>query len=113
VVVDAQRRPIGMLTDRDLVVRVMAAGRDPERVTVADAMSRSPRVHWEHSPIEDALATMRAGVFRRLPVTDADGVLVGLLSADDVLELLAEELDAIRRLVAAQTHPARPAIEPR
>ena len=99
VVVDAAGRPIGVLTDRDLAVRVVAAGRDPRRTTVGDVMTQDPRTVGESTPIESALSLMRSGSFRRLPVVNEDGKLVGILSLDDVLGLLAEEFALIRGLL--------------
>ncbi len=99
VVLDSEKRPTGILTDRDLTVRVLAEGRDPFHTRVGDVMTRSPKTVREETPIEEALALMRAGQFRRLPVVDAEGALVGLVSLDDILDLLAEEFREIGRLV--------------
>ncbi|MCB9916072.1 MAG: CBS domain-containing protein [Planctomycetes bacterium] len=99
VVVDGQQRPIGILTDRDLALRLVAEGHDPAQVTVAEVMTAHPRTAPEDLPIEDALTRMRGFGVRRLPVVDAQGKLVGILSADDVLELVAEELGSIGRIL--------------
>lgn len=85
VIVDAARRPLGILTDRDVVERCLSAGRDPRRVRVADLMTGP--VHWarEDDALDHALERMaRLGV-RRLPVIDARERLVGILALDDVL----------------------------
>lgn len=102
VVVDEEGRPAGIVTDRDLVLRVMAQGRDPSRTPVMYAMTVAPRHAEEDTSIEDALARMREGPFRRLIVVGSDGRLVGVVTLDDVLELLGEELRAIGDLVAAE-----------
>jgi CBS domain-containing protein len=99
VVLDGERRPIGLLTDRDLVVRVVAPGRDPERVTVGEVMTRDVRCASEEMPIEVALSLMRTGPFRRVPVTGRDGRLVGILGLDDVLGLLTEEMGLVGGLL--------------
>lgn len=103
VVLDAAKRPVGLLTDRDLVVRVLAAAADPGAATVADIMMREPKTITEDGPIESALALMRAGAFRRLPVVDRDGRLVGILSLDDILALLAEEFAHIGGILNQQS----------
>ena len=103
VVLDAAKQPVGLLTDRDLVVRVLAVGADPGAATVADIMTREPKTIAEDSPIESALALMRAGAFRRLPVVDHDGRLVGILSLDDILALLAEEFAHIGGILNQQS----------
>lgn len=101
VVLDADRKPVGILTDRDLAVRVVAAGLDARKAKVAQVMSAHPRQVSEETPIEDAVATMRGLGVRRLPVVDAAGRLAGILSVDDVLELLVEELSNLGRIAAA------------
>jgi len=95
VVLDEARRPTGILTDRDVMVRCVAPGRDPEATPVGDVMSAPVASVVEATPIEDALERMRVLRVRRLPVVDEQGALVGLLALDDVLELLAEETATI------------------
>jgi CBS domain-containing protein len=99
VVLDAERRPSGILTDRDVVVRCVAPGRDPAATPIADVMSAPVATLGEATPIEDALERMRVLRVRRLPVVDAQGALVGILALDDVLELLAEESATIGALL--------------
>jgi CBS domain-containing protein len=102
VVLDEAKRPIGIVSDRDLTVRVLAEGLSPIETTVGQVMTHSPRTVSEETPIEEALAIMRSGPFRRIPIVDADGTLVGLLSVDDVLELLREEFNEIAQLIARE-----------
>jgi CBS domain-containing protein len=99
LVLDNDRRPVGIVTDRDIAVRVVGEGRDPANTTVADVMSRSPRTVSELAAIEDALALMRAHGVRRLPVVTPQGTLVGVVTLDDVLALLADELWQMGRLI--------------
>jgi len=99
VVLNDDRVPVGIVTDRDLTVRVLAEGRDGTQTAVAEVMTSSPKTVSEGTPIEDALGLMRVGSFRRVPVLDADGRLAGLLSLDDILDLLAEEFQDIGRLL--------------
>lgn len=103
VVLDERKRPAGVVTDRDLVLRVMAEGRDPAKTPVMLAMTVAPKSVSETTPIEDVLRIMRSGRFRRVPVVDAAGALVGVVSLDDVLELLAEEFQTIGGLIAAES----------
>jgi CBS domain-containing protein len=103
VVVDQLQRPIGILTDRDLAVRVVAHGADPFTTTVGEVMTRAPRTVLQSSPIESALGLMRMAACRRLPVVDDDGKLVGLVSLDDILDLLAEEFGQIGKLLAEES----------
>jgi CBS domain-containing protein len=99
VVVVEQRRPLGMLTDRDLVVRVIAADLDPDDVTVAEAMSDQPIFVAESCDVTAALGLMRDLAIRRVAVVDEQRELVGVVSLDDVLLTLAQDLDTIAELV--------------
>jgi CBS domain-containing protein len=99
VVLDDARRPVGLVTDRDLALRVVATGGDPSAVSVTYVMTEHPRTVSETTPIESALSLMRSGTFRRLPVVDDDGKLVGIVTLDDVLGLLAEEFALIGALL--------------
>jgi CBS domain-containing protein len=93
--------PVGVLTDRDVVIEVVAKGVDPMAVTVGDAMSRDPLVVAVEARPEHALRQMRTFGVRRAPVVDGAGKLVGVLSLDDVLDWLASTLvdaaGAVRR----------------
>ena len=99
VILDQAKRPVGLLTDRDLVLRVLAPGQDPRQTSVGAVMTKEPKTVTEGTPIEQALVLMRSGAFRRLPVVGGDGTLVGLISLDDILSLLAEELREVGTLV--------------
>lgn len=100
VVLDAQKRPVGMLTDRDLVVRVIAEGREPEATRIEAVMTREPAVAAVDLPIEQALLRMRQRGVRRLPVVDTRGELIGIVSVDDIVELLAGEIGNVGRVLA-------------
>ena len=99
VVLDDGRRPIGFVTDRDLMFHCVAEGRDADNVPLGEIMARPVVTVGEETPIEDALAMMARNGVRRLAVVDPEGRLAGLLALDDVLELLAEESATIGRLL--------------
>lgn len=103
VVVDERQLPIGILTDRDLMVRVVATGKSTQTTQVSDVMTAYPKTIAEEGSIESALALMRGGEFRRLPVVGRDGQLVGIVTLDDILMLLSEEFFEIGRLVERET----------
>ena len=113
LVLDGARRPVGLVTDRDLAIRVVAAGRDPQRVTVREVMTAHLKKVNEATSIESALSLMRSGAVRRLPVVDDDDGLVGILSLDDVLGLMAEEFASIRELLDREAPVAVRASWPR
>lgn len=85
---DELRRPIGVLTDRDIVVEVIAKKVDPAAVTVADVMSRQPMVADETEQLGDVLQAMRIAGIRRVPVVDARGALAGVVSIDDAFDVI-------------------------
>lgn len=103
VVINARREPVGILTDRDLVIRVLAEGKDPYATRVEEIMTPGPKTVSEAAAIEDALRLMRSGGFRRLPVVDREGKLAGLLTLDDVLMLLAEEFSTAGQVLQRET----------
>ncbi|HEY6125370.1 MAG TPA: CBS domain-containing protein [Steroidobacteraceae bacterium] len=88
-------KPVGVLTDRDLVVTVMAREADPRRLLVADVMTRELVAACEDDSLGAALAQMRRIGVRRLPVIGDHGELVGVLSLDDAIDALAKELGAV------------------
>lgn len=98
IILDGAKHPVGLLTDRDLVLRVLAEGKDPLATQVGAVMTKAPVTVSEATPIEQALALMRSGSFRRLPVVARDGALLGLVSLDDILSLIAEEFREIGAL---------------
>lgn len=102
VVIDDSRVPVGVLTDRDIALRVVVADRKGSRTPVLEVMTIVPRTVTETTPIEVALHEMRVGRFRRLPVVDAAGRLVGLVSLDDVLLLFAQEFRQIGGLIRGE-----------
>jgi CBS domain-containing protein len=99
---DGSRFPVGMLTDRDIAIEVVAFGLDPNALTAGDVMSEKPAVVEEDDDLLDALARMREQGARRLPVTGPDGALVGVIALDNVLEALAEQVDGMVGVLKSQ-----------
>lgn len=101
VVIDpaVEDRPIGLITDRDLVTRCLAAGLDPDETTIGACMSTPARTIAAGASVEEALAAMAEEGVRRLVVVEDDERLLGMLSLDDVLAHRALEDDEVRRLV--------------
>ena len=91
-VADQSLRPVGVLTDRDIVISVVARETDPRALRVGDVMTAHPVTIDATEPVEKALREMRRTGVRRLPVVARHGELIGVLSLDDVLEVLAGEL---------------------
>lgn len=99
VIVKPSSEPIAIVTDRDIVLRGVARALDPATTPVAVVMTREVRTVDEATPIEQAVRTMAGAGARRLVVTGSGGKLVGMLSLDDVTQLLVEEAEAIGRLL--------------
>lgn len=86
--VDPLRKPIGVLTDRDLVLAVMARDVSPSAVIVKDIMTPDPLTAKEDDELVDLLQGMRLAGIRRVPVVDARGALVGVIAIDDIVNLI-------------------------
>lgn len=99
VVVPEQPRgpqpPLGVLTDRDIAIAVVAKRADPASLKVGDVMSIQPVLAAETDSVDLALRTMRRAGVRRVPVVNGRGEVAGVLSLDDVLELIAREMDSV------------------
>ena len=98
--VDGERVPVGMLTDRDITVAVVAPGLDANAIRVGDVMSTELLTVNEDAGIAETVELMRIRGVRRLPVTDSDGRLIGLVAADDIMSLLAEEIAGLTGMIS-------------
>ncbi len=99
---DAQRVPVGIVTDRDIVVEVVAKNVDLDVVTVGDIMSFQLVSARDTDGVYETIQLMRMKGVRRLPIVNARGGLVGILALDDIIELLAEELSALAKVIARE-----------
>jgi CBS domain-containing protein len=102
VVVELGGAPVGLLTDRDIAIRCVAEEMDPDTTSVSQIMTTPVTTVQEDTPIEEAIRKMEASQIRRLVVVDYSDRLAGLLSLDDVLELLGEESETIGRVLQTQ-----------
>ncbi|MDE2389554.1 MAG: CBS domain-containing protein [Betaproteobacteria bacterium] len=91
--------PVGVVTDRDLVVEVLATELDEKVITVGDIMAPEVFTIKESMASYEAIEFMRRKTARRLPVVDDAGELTGILTLDDALQLLSEELLDLAKLV--------------
>ncbi|HEX9582382.1 MAG TPA: CBS domain-containing protein [Gemmatimonadales bacterium] len=99
---DRNNQAIGVTTDRDIAIRCVAAGLDPEHTPVTGVMTSPAQTIDQDTPIETAVARMANTATRRLVVTGEGRRLVGILSLDDIVDLLAEEAGSIGRLLQKQ-----------
>lgn len=85
---DELRRPIGVLTDRDIVIEVVAKKVEPAALSVEDLMNRQPLVANDNEELADVLQAMRIAGIRRVPVVDVRGALAGVFAIDDAFDLI-------------------------
>jgi len=99
---DGTRKPIGIITDRDIAIGVVAVGLDPEVLTVGDIMGSRIYTAPVDQGVLETVRQMRTKGIRRLPVVEGNGALAGIVTLDDLLALLAGELDKLAGLVARE-----------
>lgn len=99
---DGRRVPVGIVTDRDLVIEVMAKEVDPALFRMGDLVTRELFSAHEQDGVYETIQRMRVHGVRRMPVVDRDGALVGIVTLDDLLALLAEEMTALSRITARE-----------
>jgi CBS domain-containing protein len=105
---DRGRIPVGMLTDRDIAIAVVAQALDPRTLTAGEVMSGELVTADEQDDMLDTLQRMRRRGVRRVPVLTAAGTLAGIVTLDDLLELVAEQLgDVVKAIATEQSREAR------
>lgn len=101
--IEGRRVPIGIVTDRDIVMEIIAKSLDFNKLSVDDIMSPQLVSVQEDEGVFETIQLMGAKAIRRIPVVNRDGGLEGIVSADDVLDLLAEEMSQLAK-VAPRAH---------
>lgn len=99
---DEEREPVGIVTDRDIVVQVLAQGRDPGRTTVGDIMSTQLVIASESEDSSQALQRMVAHGVRRVPVVDSEQCVLGIVTLDDMLRIHAEEATSLAQVISKE-----------
>ena len=98
VIIDDQNGlnvPIGIVTDRDLVLEVLAQDISPDNITVCDVMSENIHSMQQNEDLFDALYLMAEKGIRRIPIINDEGGLEGILTLDDLLEVFAEKFSCL------------------
>lgn len=117
--IDGKLVPVGLLTDRDIAIEVVAFDVAARAITAGDLMSGDLAMVRPTDDVLTVLATMREHGVRRLPVIGEDGSLEGIVTADNLWEVLAEAIDGLARLVSSEqtrerkTRAARSVGQPR
>lgn len=105
VVVTNDAHPIGIATDRDLATRVVANGAEPNDLTAEDVMSGELCTVSPEAGFYEAAQTMSENGVRRLPICSAEDELVGIVTADDLAELLSDEHQQLAEIIRSQRPP--------
>ncbi|WP_281950571.1 CBS domain-containing protein [Nitrosophilus kaiyonis] len=92
------RIPVGILTDRDIVVEIVALQANPDDILIKDVMSKDLLIAKEKDDIYETLERMKDKGVKRVPVVDIYGYLIGILSSDDILELISQELNDLVKI---------------
>ncbi len=108
-IVEGVRKPVGIITDRDIVIEVVCAGLEAGTLRTGEIMSGSLAAVREQEGVFETLQLMRRRGIRRAPVIGEDGALIGIVAADDLIQLLAEEMNELAKLI--EHAKPRPGIE--
>jgi CBS domain-containing protein len=96
--VNGKRVPVGIVTDRDIVIEIIAQSLDLNEFSVGDIMGPQLVSVQEKDGVFETIRLMRTKGTRRIPVVNQEGGLVGIISADDILDLLADEMAELARV---------------
>jgi len=107
IVVARQGEPLGIVTDRDLALRVVADAQDANSLHVEDVMSPDPIFVSDRRSLDDVLKTMRDLGVRRLPVVDHSGLLEGIVTMDDILTHLARQIGQLGEAIERELELGR------
>ncbi len=105
IVVGEENRPVGIVTDRDIVIRIIARGGDPDALKAEEIMTKDPVTFREEMGIYEAIGKMTRQGIRRMPVVDRDGRLVGIITLDDIIRLIGDEMAKISGNLEKQSPP--------
>jgi len=106
IVVDEEEKPVGILTERDLLRRVLAKRKDPVRVKVSQVMSKPLVTGTPHMDLEAATRFMFKKKIKKLPVVE-DGRLVGLVTLTDIVRVQPQIIKILKKLAKTELPPKR------
>jgi CBS domain-containing protein len=103
VVIAENNKPVGIVTDRDFAIRGGYLCEEEETRLISEIMTGDVRTIRKDTDVFDAIQEMKSSGVRRLPVVDMGGRLVGLITLDDIIRLLARELGEIARIIGTES----------
>ena len=104
VVIEEDDRPVGIVTDRDITVKITAEARDPHEVTAEDVMTENPVTVDVDTGVTELVELMAEHGVRRMPVVDGDE-LYGIITLDDLARLLVDEQQSLTKVIEAESPP--------
>ena len=96
--INGQRKPVGIVTDRDIVIEIIAQDLDINHFSVGDIMGPQLTSVQQTAGVFDTIRLMRTKGIRRIPIVNHEGGLEGIVSADNILDLLAEEMTELAKV---------------
>jgi CBS domain-containing protein len=105
VVIDTVRGktvPVGIVTDRDIVISVVAPALDPTVFTVGDMLLKTVITCKETDDVASCLESMRASAVRRMPVVDKKGALVGIITIDDLIRFISGQITSVSKVISRE-----------
>lgn len=99
---NGKRKPVGIVTDRDIAISIVALGLDPDVITVGDIMGPELVTMRENQGVFETIQQMRFKGVRRLPIVGEDGALVGIVAVDDLVALFADQLSELSKVIARE-----------
>ncbi|WP_435360801.1 CBS domain-containing protein [Haloarchaeobius sp. DFWS5] len=104
VVIHRNEEPVGIVTDRDIALKVVGGDKDPAAVTASEVMTNDPVTIDANAGVAELCEKMREGSVRRMPVTE-NGKLVGIVTLDDLVVLLDSEMNDLSEIIKAESPP--------
>jgi CBS domain-containing protein len=105
---EGSNKPIGIITDRDIVLKVIAEGKDPSSVKIAEFMSKNLYMENQDTDIAEVISMMKEKGIRRVPIIDDESRLCGIVSLDDLCLMVDKEQDNIADIIRKQISKAQP-----
>jgi len=99
VIVEGSGHPAGIITDRDLTVRILATDKDPKSLDASDLMTEDPITIEETAGLYELCDLMSKDAVRRMPTVNEDGKLTGIITLDDLIVLLTDELEKLSGII--------------
>jgi len=102
IIVENKNEPVGIITDRDIVIKIVADEVNPKEMIASDMMSNDLLILKEYQNIQEAIDMMCARGVRRAPIVNVNNILIGLVSTDDLALLISDEMESYAKLIRKQ-----------